>query len=303
MSISQLDDPSMREALGIETDTPSSFGNRIQLGNGSGAVVVQNGISTTPQGDAVFRSLDGSGNAAAGTIVVNDPTIDTNYANALIAPRSYGFQQALTGTTVNFATFNDDGLGAIALAANNLTANTVAVSGVSGVLTLAGAGGGAALTNIASINGSPVGTTIHNTASTGSYTFASLSAYPTSLWYDTISNRIPNGKKFLLTMCLNFQLLPTAPFIGSDVITIRCGQQTGSPPNPSDNFAEPQIDLIYPDGTAYSRYSFSIFNQVELVSDAAGTWSVIAEALSSAGGHSYNISGTAGVLSIVELFT
>jgi len=281
----------MREALGIETDTPTNLTNPAVIGSGNGSLAIANGRPNLQQGVAFFTGRDGTGAATASAVYVNDPTVDNNYRNAVITPTVFGFQQASTGTNFPFAQFTN-GSGQIALTAkvgaiDAVTANSVDVVDLT----------------VTTVNGSayPPTTTVNNTAATGAYTFATIPAYPTTIWYDTIQNRVPLNKKFLLTMCLNFILTPTAPFVGYDRINVRCGQSTGSPANPANNFAEPNLDLIYPDGTTYASYPFTVINQVELVSDAMGQWSVILEAVG--GTHNYSINGTAGVLSITELFS
>ena len=126
MSISQLDDPSMRTALGIETDTPSSFANPIQIGTGAGATLIANGRPNLQQGFAFFNGLDANGGTTASAVYVNDPAIDENYANAVIEPRQIGFQQEATGVFVPFATFN--GVGPQTdLIADRLTCGTTTV--------------------------------------------------------------------------------------------------------------------------------------------------------------------------------
>jgi hypothetical protein len=299
MSIAQLDDPSMREALGIETDNPSQLTSPVDIGS----------VALTDLGGGLLQINNGNTGGGGGVRIGGSPVTGISQ----LTSTDLIFTQLNTGTSTSVIDWD---------ITNALTTlNKVAViSGsacaISGVASLAGAGAGAAVTNIASlagaagcaltniatINGNPVGTaTPNNTATTGAYGFPNIPAYPSSIWYGTVQNRVPNGKKFLLTMCLNFQLQPTAPFVGSDRINVRCGQETGNPPNPANNFAEPNLDLIYPDGTAFGVYPFTVINQVELVSDGAGQWSVILEAIGAA--HTYNISGTAGVISITELFS
>lgn len=291
MSIAQLDDPSMREALGIETDNPTSLANPTQIGQGNGSVQLQCGPAASSAGELIVNSIDAAGTLGAGEVIINDP-VDQNYRNLILTSNGVVFQQAATGTSYPLAQFTN-ATGDIAL-----SATTAALGSISGCAT-------AAITDltVTDINGSayPPSVVPNNTATTGVYSFASIPAYPSSIWYGTVQNRVPAGKNFLLTMCLNFILTPTAPFVGHDRLNVRCGQQTGNPANPANNFAEPNLDLIYPDGTAYTSYPFTVVNQVEAVSDGMGLWAVILEAIG--GTNTYTITGTGGVISITELFS
>jgi len=281
MSISQLDDPSMREALGIETDNPSQLTSPVAIGS----------VTLTDDGGGQL----GVGSLETGSIQLGSVQLNDN-GNGQLGLGQLGSIQMGFSAVTGLSTITTGGI-SYTQESTGTTSAVVAWDKITGT---------ADLNDIAKINGAAYppptpSVTPNNTAQTGNYAFANIPSYPSSIWYDTISNRIANGKKFLLTMCLNFTLTPPAPFVGPDVIVVRCGQQTGSPSNPVNDFAQPQISLIYPDGTAHPFYSFTVVNQVELTGDGNSQWSVILEALS--GGHNYTIGGTAGVLSIVELFT
>lgn len=199
--------------------------------------------------------------------------------------------------------FNNDGLVIASQDANDVTTANYFTCG----------GGNCDITNLTTINGAPYPPPIpaqeKPQASQGAYTFATLAVYPTTLWYGTVASPLGNGETGLLTVCLNFQLEPTAPgFAGPDDITLRFGWDFGAPPNPTQNFSQPIVILHIPDGTTYPTggWQFSITNQVKVTSAGLNSLAVIAEARSSSGGHGYNINVTTapypageGVLSLI----
>lgn len=330
MSISQLDDPSMREALGVDgggVAPPSTTLPFLEIEQG-GYIGIGGATLPAPVPLANVLKLYKDPARTLWSGLLTSPIPSSGGADvACLVNESKDFDALAVGNLKVFnqgANFdiNADYLHLGELGALNhaigitsadgtvttpfLDTNTPTSFNLSNVATLTGYSGGAALTNIATINGSPVGGgALRNTASSLDAPFVQFGDFgvfaPAVLAQQVIQNFIPVGGHFLLTATLYCNLIPKTPFVGGDKVFITCEYET-----PSMGFADvfaPLNSITYdtPDGTQSTQIARCFTNQVELTSDGQNI-TVTFTVVSSDGNHDYFTNGqTVLFLSITEL--
>jgi len=266
MSISQLDDPSMREALGLEANVPTALNNPTVIGSGNGSIQIGCGPAATQNGQLFLNEINANGTLGVGQLVINDPA-DINYRNLYLTPTNIDFQQANTGTSFPLAQFTD-ATGDIAV-----TATTIDVG---------------AITNLTTINGAPYPPTIPLNYAVSSALVGPLGPYPVQLFRAVIPHNIPNGQTALLTVALNGLVLPNPLGVGLDTLGISVREQTGNVPTPATLFTM-YPPTIRPDLAAQGP--ISLIAQTIITSDGGTEWTVAVNVLASTSGTNYTVSG------------
>ena len=147
MSISQLDDPSMREALGIETDNPSVLTPPVVIGS----------VTLADDGGGLLEITQTGAFPAAGGIRLGDSPLNANFCQ--ITPNGLVYSDNGTGTSIQVLTWDNNNL--------DTTITAGSVGPASGDVVLQNAGTGSVVSSFGGVLDGTQGHTLSFTGSSG----------------------------------------------------------------------------------------------------------------------------------------
>jgi hypothetical protein len=123
----------------------------------------------------------------------------------------------------------------------------------------------------------------------------------TLLLSTSITNNVPSGTSFLLTVTLNFTVTtPQNPHPNSEELGFSWTH--GASPSPTTPFSTSTIALYYPENQLTFSYPYLMTNQVIVVSDGSSPWYVdVVNAFGPAVDAPWPVNAEFATVSIVEL--